>query len=253
MTNKESSLDLQVKKANRQFYDAIADVYEQVDGRRNDELIAWLGNRMKELRKMADGDILLDIGCGSGVVMRCSKKYFKHVIGMDISFEILKHVKKGLGNAVCGEAGSLPFKNDTINAVVCFSVLHHIYDHKAVFAEIYRVLKKGGMLYIDHDLDRSFVKRFFPLIKLYRYFFDAGRRYSKESEEITKELYSLTEIHANGIDSTYILDQQREMGFITIKYYYHWFGLNGVLNKLMKYRRFKRGFAPLLSVFARKQ
>jgi ubiquinone/menaquinone biosynthesis C-methylase UbiE len=32
-----------------------------------------------------------------------------------------------------------------------FSVLHHIYDPASVIKEAYRVLKKGGYLYTDHD------------------------------------------------------------------------------------------------------
>lgn len=246
------SLDHKVKDANRQFYDAVAHVYEDVDGRRNDELRGWLSNTMKELSNMTSGGVLLDLGCGSGVVMRSGKQYFRHIYGMDISPNILKLVRKESGNAICGEGAFIPLKDNSVDVVVCFSVLHHIYDHEPLFKEIYRVLKDGGILYIDHDMDKSFMKRSYLSMKLYRYIFDTGKRYLKASQEITREIYKLSEIHADGIDSGKILNQLKDIGFNDIKWQYHWFGLNGILNTLIGHKRFKRGLAPLFSVSARK-
>lgn len=50
------SLDHKVKVANRQFYDAVAHMYEEVDGRRTDELINWLSNTLEDVSKSKQGN-----------------------------------------------------------------------------------------------------------------------------------------------------------------------------------------------------
>ena len=56
------SLDHKVKEANKQFYDAVAHVYEEVDGRRTDKLINWLSHTMKELSSITSGEVLTTNG-----------------------------------------------------------------------------------------------------------------------------------------------------------------------------------------------
>ena len=38
-----------VKRANRRLYDAVADAYEAIDGRRDATLSAWIRSRLEEL------------------------------------------------------------------------------------------------------------------------------------------------------------------------------------------------------------
>jgi ubiquinone/menaquinone biosynthesis C-methylase UbiE len=249
---KDEGLDSRVKRANRRFYDIVADVYEELDGRRTEEVLAWLRSSLKELSATTSGEVLLDIGCGSGVVMDCGSQYFRHTYGMDISPEILKVAKGRSSSVFCGEASAIPLKDNSVDVVVCFSVLHHIFDHRPLIREVFRVLKKRGVLYTDHDMDRSFFERFRLPLKVYRYVFDSCKRYMRAKKEITEEMYRLSEVHSEGIDSDTILDQLKGEGFKEITRHYHWFGLSSVLNRMMNHRRFKSGFAPLVSVCARK-
>ena len=61
-----------VKTANKQFYDALADGYEVIDGRRSSRLETWLKGRLSEIRKKAPGGRLLDVGSGSGFLIGSS-------------------------------------------------------------------------------------------------------------------------------------------------------------------------------------
>lgn len=250
--NKDVDMDAQVKTANKIFYDMIADVYEKVDGRRTDEISRWLDEVMNNLSDETDGISLLDVGCGTGLIMKAGRKYFKHVYGMDISSGILKHIDAPSDGLACGDACFLPFKNESFDVVSCFAVLHHVYDHPSVFREAYRVLKKGGILYTDHDMDAAFMKRFYLPMKLYRRLFDMGKRYLQEKRELNRELYELSEIHSEGIDSNNILKQLKEIGFVNIKDNYHWFGINKITNKIIGKKTVRKGFAPLLSILAKK-
>jgi len=243
-------LDGRVKEANRKFYDAISDIYEKADGRRTKMLNQWLSDRLKKLSSGTSGKILLDIGCGTGFVLKNGADFFSHSLGIDISPEILKKVERGQG--VCADCCLLPLKDSSVDMVTCFAVLHHICDYSPLLQEISRVLKKGGVFYADHDIDKTFVKKFYPLVYLYRLIFNPEKRYERLARGATRELYRLSEIHSGGIDSIGIADKLRVLGFVQVKVSYHWFGLNGFLNRVVKDREFGRGFAPLACITGRK-
>lgn len=49
---------------------------------------------------------------------------------------------------IVADLNQLPFKNQSVDAVVCTSVLEHVADQKKVLDEICRVLKPGGACYL---------------------------------------------------------------------------------------------------------
>lgn len=58
---------------------------------------------------------------------------------------------KGMG-AVPGRAEELPFPDGSFDAVCLFDVLEHLEDDRAALAEVRRVLKPGGLLFISVPL-----------------------------------------------------------------------------------------------------
>jgi SAM-dependent methyltransferase len=50
---------------------------------------------------------------------------------------------------IVAEGGALPFKDGTIDLVICESVIEHVTEPEKVFAEIRRVLAPGGYAYIS--------------------------------------------------------------------------------------------------------
>lgn len=248
---------MDVKNANRIFYDLAADVYEQVDGRRNEEVSKWLDGIIEDLSKKTSGETLLDLGCGTGFVMRKASKYFKKIYGIDISQKMVNKIELLPNMKVfTGDIENLPFENESFDVVISVAVLHHISDHTSVIREVYRVLKKEGIFYTDHDIDRRFVKIFYIPLKIYRKIFDAEKRYIKANKNITRELYELSEVHSDGIDVNNLIRDLKSIGFSEIQVYYHWIGLSNFINNIMKLfgnkRNFLRGFAPSFSIIAKK-
>ncbi len=88
---------------------------------------------------------ILDVGCGSGAAFPYLAK-FGEVIGVDISDEALKFAGKR-GKVKKADISSLPFRDDSFDAVACLDVLYHAWvkDNAKALLEIKRVLKRGGI------------------------------------------------------------------------------------------------------------
>ncbi len=246
-----------VKKSNQQFYDIISDSYETVDGKRDKTTIQWITKKLKHIQHASQGETLLDIGCGSGFILRYAQPYYKTIVGVDISFTILKSLRQQGHLVVCADSDYLPFKDGSFSTISCFAVLHHLYAYHLLTQEAYRILKKNGIFYSDHDLDKYFEKRFRVLMLLYRTLFNEEKKYLKANTALTSELYHFTEIHHKGIKTENISNLFQRQGFRTVKVTYHWFGLFPIITGLcfflgMNSLRFRRGNAPLASIVATK-
>ncbi len=91
----------------------------------------------------------LDVGCGLGRHMSLVLPYFSQVEGIELD---------NVSRAYCHEAGlkvygdpleELNLPSDTYDVVLLNQVLEHLADPTAVCAEIFRILRPGGILYID--------------------------------------------------------------------------------------------------------
>ncbi|MFH0807491.1 MAG: methyltransferase domain-containing protein [Elusimicrobiota bacterium] len=240
-----------VKNANIEFYNAIADSYEKVDGRRSPKLEAWIRDTLAELAKLSSAGTLLDIGTGSGLVTRCAEGIFKERIGLDISQKILESSRSSFDLGVCADIDRLPFTSSSFDAITCFSVLHHLYDFKGLVSEAARVTKSGGVFYSDHDMDINFNNKFGPMINIYRKSRNAASKYRKAANKITNELYKLSEWQENGIDSEHLINLFIEAGF-SVKPKFHWFGLNPLSDLIFGKTNMRRGYAPLFSLVCTK-
>lgn len=251
----EDQTERRVKKANKQFYDIVSDSYEAVDGKRDRITTAWIAKKLERLQEQTNGKTLLDIGCGSGFILRSAESYYKTVIGVDISLEILKTLQKHGSIVVCADNDYLPFKDNALDTITCFAVLHHLYGYEKLFSETYRVLKKDGLFYSDHDLDGTFAQRFAFFMRIYRFFFNEEKKYKNANKKITSELYHFTEVHHTGINTQHIQNILQNSAFSSVNTHYHWFGLFPILTKLfisLDIKSFQRGNAPLVSFIARK-
>lgn len=98
-------------------------------------------------------DKILDIGCGDGFYLYLLSNLGElDITGVDPDEEALKNAKKQIGNAKVhlkkGDIYNLPFASNTFDKVVCSEVLEHLPDDLKGLKEIYRVMKKNGVLCI---------------------------------------------------------------------------------------------------------
>ena len=100
----------------------------------------------------ANGDVLLDIGCGWGRWSVAAGRLGYRPVGIDPRFgtiQVARRLARELGikaDFVVGDARALPFRDGSIDIVYSYSVLQHFStpDVETTATEICRVLRPGG-------------------------------------------------------------------------------------------------------------
>lgn len=104
----------------------------------------------------------LDYGCGAGNVTKYLLGLGFHTIASDVADKFLKVVEKRYASTkmlatlkIHGQdlAG---IEDGYFDFVVTYSVLHHVPDYLAIVKEFMRVLKPGGVIYIDHERNEGY-------------------------------------------------------------------------------------------------
>lgn len=238
----------EVQEANRRFYEQIAPVYDQVDSRRANDRFQWLDRIVKDLRTRcpAENAVFADLGAGSGLLARHAADHFPKVLAVDISPAMLARIRHPRIETVEGSCEALPLKDASVDCVGLFATLHHVFDPAVALREAARVLKPGGWLYSDHDIERSFVTRFRWPLMVYRSLFDHGKHYLHHCPSASARDYELSEFHGDqGVDSAAL--REVFQGFSEVKFIFHWEGLLPVTPPWKLH-----GFSPLLRILARK-
>ena len=95
------------------------------------------------------GDVL-EIGCGTGLILERTAKVARRAIGIDLSSGMARFsaTRKGLTVAQAS-ATDLPFADGSFDVVYSFKVLPHVPDLGAAIAEIRRVLRPGGRAFVE--------------------------------------------------------------------------------------------------------
>src|SRR5665647_2138326 len=111
------------------------------------------------LGKIKEGDVVLDLGSGAGFdCFLASKKVGKtgKVIGVDMTEEMVNKAKgiakkNGYVNVEfrLGDIEDLPVESGTVDVIISNCVINLAPDKSVVFKEAYRVLKKGGRMYVS--------------------------------------------------------------------------------------------------------
>ena len=95
------------------------------------------------------GDLVLDLGSGTGDLTAALAKRGPRVAGVDASRGMMAAARarhSGLNELILGSAFRLPFRDACFDAAASAFVLRNLDDLPAAFAELARVLRPGGRL-----------------------------------------------------------------------------------------------------------
>jgi ubiquinone/menaquinone biosynthesis C-methylase UbiE len=139
-------------KSNQQFYDRISPIYDQCFV--THKLHA---NNMAEMlldgyKGRENNTLVLDLGCGTGLLSNILVGNGFEVIGVDISLESLRVLQQRESKIYTTQADAtlLPFIDGSCNAVVSLGAWRHFSDPRRVIVEVARILKKDGILIVGY-------------------------------------------------------------------------------------------------------
>ena len=96
--------------------------------------------------------VVLDFGCGSGLITNEIARYVGIIDGVDHSSNMLAYARshakeRSINNVNYLQASTLDkhFKEESIDIVFAFNVLHYVEDIKGLMAQINKVLKPDGL------------------------------------------------------------------------------------------------------------
>lgn len=122
-----------------------------------------LAGRQRKARKIAavlrehagfplEQAVCLDVGCSSGLITAELAPLFKCLLGGDYDGPALRHAPRSQGGPLTFaqiDAMRLPVADSVIDVVICAQVYEHVPDDRRLAAEIFRVLRPGGVVFFS--------------------------------------------------------------------------------------------------------
>ena len=137
-----------------EVYSIMSEDYSQLDGYNSDADLGLGCGLPTQFAKIKKGDVVIDLGSGAGndcFVARAETGETGKVIGIDFTPTMIEKArinaeKLGFDNVEFrqGDIENMPVTDNTADVVVSNCVLNLVPNKRAVFNEIYRVLKVGG-------------------------------------------------------------------------------------------------------------
>ena len=134
------------------------EIFNPTEQLRITSLLDWA---ISQIATNSSDPLILDFGCGTGNLSKLILELGHRVLAVDISIEclmVLKNSFKENTRLDCMELNGVDLKNiknNSIDMVATYSVLHHVPDYLKIVREFIRIVKPGGIIYIDHEVAPS--------------------------------------------------------------------------------------------------
>ena len=234
----KDDLEEKVFQANIRYHSALAQTYDAKQSHFLPENQIRVEGILANLAAKTGGGSLLDLGCGTGFIINLAKKYFKRIVGVDITQDMISQVEM-VGSQVelyKADTKDLSFlMTDTFDVCTAYGFLHHLFDMQPTLRESFRLLRSGGIYYSDQDPNYYYWR----LMKDLRGQEDLSEILRKEirsvvdiSEDISTatglspEMVSLAEfqkVKQGGLEADTVVAILKGIGFTSIQYRYEWF------------------------------
>ena len=87
---------------------------------------------------------VLNVGCGSAI--GCGRRLWKNIQTKNV---LNVDIEEGEGIDMIADAHQLPFEKESFDSVIMQAVIEHLHSPNKAVDEAFRILKKGGMLYLE--------------------------------------------------------------------------------------------------------
>lgn len=156
----------------QQHYDKVAAAYlENLSYPHTEEYLRYLDDALLAVVGEHPLGDTAEICCGRGEAMRLIGQRIRHGIGVDVSLAMLEAAQQALRRPellfVQGDATVLPLQSDRFDHVFMLGGIHHVNDRRALFNEVFRVLKPGGRFIYREPVSDFFLWRWLRAV-IYR-------------------------------------------------------------------------------------
>ncbi|HET8845115.1 MAG TPA: class I SAM-dependent methyltransferase, partial [Ktedonobacteraceae bacterium] len=146
--------------------------------------------------KVAEPGMLIELGCGPGLLWAGNHERIPQswqIILSDFSPGMLENARNRLGDEPFAysvvDAQSLPFADESFDAVIANHMLYHIPDLPRALSEIRRVLKPGGRFYAS----------------------TFGRTHMHEMDDLVRNAWPLSRWRGLGNSASFVLENGQEL------------------------------------------
>ncbi|HTM18862.1 MAG TPA: class I SAM-dependent methyltransferase [Kofleriaceae bacterium] len=138
---------------NRAYYDDFAGWYERERGHGYHRMLDDL--EVDLVARYARGGRVLEVGCGTGLILGRVAGVADDAIGIDLSGGMLAGARDRGLQVVQASATALPWADASFDVVYSFKVLAHVADIATAMAEMARVTRPGGYVLAEFYNARS--------------------------------------------------------------------------------------------------
>ena len=146
-----------INRLQREFFSKLIHVFDP-------PLPEGVPERLKKIvasGKIDKGDVTLDVGTGTGILIPLIKEYEPEtIIACDLSEVMLAHLQElyPYAKTIAQDVRELLLPDDSIDVVFMNACYPNIVDKNRAFANISRMIKPNGRMVISHPLGKSFVE-----------------------------------------------------------------------------------------------
>jgi len=142
-------------------YNQSAKVY---DTQYSEEQEAKIKTIMKNLR-LAQNVIVLDAGCGTGVLIKHIAEKSRFFVGVDVSRGLLREARKKAqphksASLVLADVDNMPFPKQVFGAVLAITLLQNTPDPQTTLTEVERVSEQAAPIVVT-GLRKRFIRKDF--------------------------------------------------------------------------------------------
>jgi len=154
-----------VHRFEAKYYELIhPEVYNRYEQKRINSALKMVDKLVADNRVRAKK--ALDVGAGTGNLTGKLLQMGYEVTAIDISAEMCKILEKKYKNyleakklvVVNSPIEDVSFDRDEFDLITCYSVLHHLPDYVGAVQRFSGFLKKGGVMYLDHEISPFYWK-----------------------------------------------------------------------------------------------
>ncbi|MDX9720490.1 MAG: class I SAM-dependent methyltransferase [Myxococcota bacterium] len=135
------------KLDNQLYYDKFASWYERERGAGYHRFIDEL--ELSLIREACRGAEVLELGCGTGLLLSPVASIARRAVGVDLSPGMLEKAKERGLDVHLADVTSLPFEDESFDVVYSFKVLAHVPELSKALSEAARVLRPGGRAFLE--------------------------------------------------------------------------------------------------------